>query len=154
VFIVLGLANVGSDILVLTSRVRVANSIGAQNLVVSQWNTAANALNTGLTSWTTTLNACGKSLACAEAADAQGAAVLTAFASEVKAIAMPWGAAAAADETIADATRASADLTTLSQDKTAAEYQADMASSALSPDLGDVQADVNLVANALDISAP
>ena len=66
---------------------------------------------------------------------------------------MPSAAtSAAAAKLVADATRASADFTTVSQDTTVAEYQADMDSSGLSPDLDDVQADISSLVNALNNS--
>jgi hypothetical protein len=150
VFIVLGLANLGSEIVSATSRARDANAANSRALAVSQWNSAENKLNTEMEAWTTSVNACD-SLACAEAADAQAAAYMSAFASQVQAIAMPSGAAsAAAAKTVADASRTSSDFTTISQDKTVAEYDADMASSGLSPDLDDVQADLSSVARAFN----
>jgi hypothetical protein len=156
VFIVLGLANVGSEILSATSRMRHANSTHSLAVAISEWNSAQSTLNTEMTAWTTSINACDKSesLACAKAADAKAAGYLSAFASRVQAIAMPSGAASAdAAKTIADATRASGDFTTISQDKTVAEYQADMASSGISPDLSDVQTDMSTLASALSASA-
>jgi hypothetical protein len=75
---------------------------------------------------------------------------MSAFASQVQGIAMPTAATStAAAKLVADATRASGDLTTVSQDTTIAQYQADMASSGLSPDLEDVHADIGSLANAL-----
>ena len=108
-----------------------------------------------MAAWTTSINACNKTknLTCATAADAQAASYMSAFASQVQGIAMPSGAtSAAAAKLVTDATTASADFTTVSQDKTLAEYQADMASSGLSPDLDEVQADINSLVTALNNS--
>ena len=154
VFIVLGLANVGSEILSVKSKTRDANSINTQALAVSQWNSANNTINTKMTAWTTSENAC-KDLTCATRGAAQAASYMSAFASQVRAIAMPSAAtSAAAAKLVADATRASADFTTVSQDTTVAQYQADMASSGLSSDLDDVQADIGTLAKAFNDSAP
>ena len=67
---------------------------------------------------------------------------------------MPSAAtSAAAAKTVADATSASADLTTVSKDTTVAQFQADEASSGVTPDLDALQADINNLANALNASA-
>jgi hypothetical protein len=157
-FIVLGvITDVGGQVARAALTNRETNALNANTAAVSQWNTADNALNTEMAAWTTSINACNKSksLACATAADAQGAGYMSAFASQVQGIAMPSAAtSAAATKLVADATRASADFTTISQDKTLAEYQADMASSGLSPDLDAVQADINSVVTALNNSGP
>ena len=105
--------------------------------------------------WRASINACNKtkSLACATAADAQAASYMSAIVSQVQGIAMPSAVtSAAAAKLVTDATRASADFTTVSQDKTLAEYQADVASSGLSPDLDAVQADINSLVTALNNS--
>ena len=55
---------------------------------------------------------------------------------------------------VADATRASADLTAVSKDTTVAQFQADEASSGVSPDLDELHADIDSLGNALDAPAP
>ncbi len=159
VFIVLGvITDVGEQV----GRVALANhttsAVNTRATAISQWNSADNTLNAEMKKWTTTVKACGNGsagLPCATAAAAQAAAYMSAFASQVQAIAMPSGAAsAAADKTVTDATRTSGDFTTVSKDTTVAQYQADMASSGLSPDLDDLQTDINNVAAALGNSGP
>jgi hypothetical protein len=64
---------------------------------------------------------------------------------------MPTAAtSAAAAKVVTDAGQATADLTTVSLDDTVAQYQADIASSGLSPDLSQVQTDMNNVASAFN----
>ena len=150
-FIALGLiTDGGSNLLSAALRHHAGNS---HAVATSQWNTAENALKTELTASTTSADACGQSLACNTAAAAQAASYMSAFASQVQGIAMPTAAtSAAAAKLVADATRASADLTAVSQDTTVAQFQADMASSGLSPDLDDVHADIGRLANAFNNS--
>jgi len=156
VFIVLGvITNVGEQV----GRIALANrttTVNSQATAITQWNSADTTLNAEMKKWATTTKACdngSQGLTCATAADAQAAGYMSAFASQVQAIAMPSGAAsAAAAKTVADATRTSGDFTTISQDTTLAQYQADMASSGLSPDLDAVQTDINNVAAALQNS--
>ena len=153
VFIVLGLANVGSEILSVRLRIQDANPVNTRALDVSRWNSAANTFNAKLTAWSTSEGAC-QSLTCATHAIAEAASYLSAFASQVRGIAMPTAAtSAAAAKLVADATRASADLTTVSQDTTIAQLQADVASSGLQPDLSDVHADIGSLTNELNNSS-
>jgi len=153
-FIVLGvITDIGGNV----ASVAFKGHANSRALALSQWNTADNALNTEMTAWTTSITACdqSQSLGCATAADAKAASYMSAFARQVQAIAMPTAAtSAAAAKVVADATRTSADLTTVSQDTTVAQYQADMASSGLSPDLDAVQSDIGSLANALGNSDP
>jgi Domain of unknown function (DUF4389) len=152
VFIALGLiTNAGSQYASAKLRDRVANSIDARTLAISDWNTADNELNANMNHWQTSVQACDQKLSCVTAADGRAAGYLSAFASQVQGIAMPTPAtSAAAAKLVTDATRASADFATVSKDTTVAQYQADMASSPLSPDLNDVQAGINSLANVLD----
>ncbi len=153
-FIALGLILDGaSNYVSLKSRERASNAVNAQALAISQWNSAGNTLNAKMAAWSTSANACGKTLTCNTAAAAQAASYMSAFASQVQGIAMPTAAtSAAAAKLVADATRASADFTAVSQDTTVAQFQADMQSSGLSPDMDDVQADINSLANAFNNS--
>ena len=134
------------------------STLNTQATAIRQWNSADNTLNAEMKKWTTKVKACDSGsagLPCATAAAAQAATYMSAFASRVQAIAMPSGAAsAAAAKTVTDATRTSGDFTTVSRDTTLAQYQADMASSGLSPDLDDLQTDINNVAAALENSGP
>jgi uncharacterized protein DUF4389 len=153
VLIVLGvITNVGEQVGRIALANRTTNTVNSQ-AAITQWNSADTALNAEMKKWATKAKACdsgSQGLACATAADAQAAGYMSAFASQVQAIAMPSGAAsAAAAKTVTDATRTSGDFTTISQDTTVAQYQADMASSGLSPDLDAVQTDINNVAAAL-----
>jgi hypothetical protein len=158
VLIVLGvITDVGEQV----GRIALANhtsTLNNQATAISQWNSADNTLNAEMKKWTTTVKACDSGsagLPCATAAAARAATYMSAFASQVQAIAMPSGAAsAAAAKTVTDATRTSGDFTTVSKDTTVAQYQADMASSGLSPDLDDLQTDINNVAAALENSGP
>ena len=153
-FIALGLILDGaSNYVSLKSRERASNAVNAQALAISQWNSAGNTLNAKMAAWSTSANACGNTLTCNTAAAARAASYLSAFASQVHGIAMPTAAtSAAAAKLVADATRASADFTAVSQDTTVARFQADMQSSGLSPDMDDVQADIGSLANAFNNS--
>jgi hypothetical protein len=151
-FIALGLIlNGASNYVSLKSRERANHAVNAQALAISQWNSAGNTLNAKMAAWSTSANACGNTLTCNTAAAARAASYMSAFASQVHGIAMPTAAtSAAAAKLVVDATRASADFTTVSQDTTVAQFQADMASSGLSPDMDDVQADIGRLANAFN----
>jgi uncharacterized protein DUF4389 len=154
-FIVLGLiTDVGIQVARAAIANRAGNSVNAQALAVSQWNSAANPFNAKMTAWSSSESAC-QSLTCATHGAAEAASYLSAFAGQVRGIEMPTAAtSAAAAKTVADATKASADLTTVSQDTTVAQFQADEASSGVSRDLDGLQADINSLANALNASAP
>ena len=154
-FIVLGvITDVGIQVARVAIANRAANSVNSQALAVSQWNSAANTFNAKMTAWSTSESAC-KTLTCATHGAAEAASYTSAFASQVRGIAMPTAAtSAAAAKTAADATRASADLTTISHDTTVAQFQADQANSGVSPALDALQADINSLANALNASAP
>ena len=107
-----------------------------------------------MTAWSTSESAC-QSLTCVTHGAAEAASYISAFVSQVRGIAMPTAAtSAAAAKTVADATKVSPDLTTVSQDTTVAQFQADEASSGVSPDLDALHADINSLANALNASAP
>jgi Domain of unknown function (DUF4389) len=157
VFIVLGLANVGSEILSAKSRIRAANSVNSRALAVSQWNSADNTLNAKMTAWSTSENACDQSqnLTCATHGDAQAASYMSAFASQVQAISMPSAAtSAAAAKTVADATKAAQDFTTVSRATTAAQYESVSSSTGLAQELDGLQADIGNLASAFNDSAP
>jgi hypothetical protein len=129
------------------------HTAASQAQAVSQWNTAASAINAEMATWQTSIAACNKSqsLSCARAADGKAATDMNAFAKQVQGIVMPTAAtSAAAAKVVTDAGQATADLTTVSLDDTVAQYQADIASSGLSPDLSQVQTDMNNVASAFN----
>ena len=151
VFIALGLiTNVGDEYASAKFRHWVANSIDTRTLAISEWNTADNALNANLNRWQTAVQACDQKLSCVAAADGQAASFMSAFASQVTAIAMPSDAALAATQLAADATKVAQDFTALSQAATVAQYQSTVASSGLSQDLTGVQNGINTVADTLD----
>ena len=150
-FIVLGVIfDVGGNIVSAIVRNNTANSVNAQANAVAQWNSAADKFNTKMTAWSTSESAC-QTLTCATHGAAEGASYVSAFASQVRGIAMPTTATSTTEaKIVADATRSSADLTTLSKDTTVAQLQADEASSGLSKDLDALQSDINSLANALN----
>ena len=155
-FIVLGvITEVGGQVARAVITNRAANSVNAQAAAVSQWNSAANAFNAKMTAWSASESAC-QSLTCATHGAAQAASYMSAFASQVRGIAMPTAAtSAAAAKTAADATSAAADLTTVSKDTTVAQFQADESSSGVTPDLDALQAAINSLGNALNaLNAP
>jgi uncharacterized protein DUF4389 len=153
VFIVLGLiTSVGSQYASAKLRHWVANSIDSRTLAISNWNTANNALNANMNHWQTAAQACDQKLSCVTAADGQAASSMSAFASQVRAIAMPSDAASDATQLAADATKVAQDFTTLSQATTVAQYQSAVTSTGLSQDLTRVQNGIGNVADALDNS--
>jgi hypothetical protein len=153
VFIALGLiTNAGSQYASAKLRHWVANSIDTRTLAISQWNTADNALNANMNRWQSSVQACDQKLSCVTGADGQAASAMSAFASQVKAIAMPSAAAPAATQLTADATKVGQDFTALSQAATVAQYQSTVTSTGLSQDLTRVQAGIGNVAQALDNS--
>jgi hypothetical protein len=153
VFIALGLiTNAGSQYASAKLRHLVANSIDARTLAISDWNTADNKLNANMNRWQTSVQACDQKLSCVTAADGQAASAMSAFASQVKAIAMPSAAASAATQLTADATKVAQDFTALSQAATVAQYQSTVTSTGLSQDLTHVQNGIGSVANDLDNS--
>jgi hypothetical protein len=114
VFIALGLiTNVGDEYASAKFRHWIANSIDTRTLAISNWNTADNALTANLNRWQTAVQACDQKLSCVTAADGQAASSMSAFAGQVKAIAMPSDAASAATQLAADATKVAQDLTSV-----------------------------------------
>jgi Domain of unknown function (DUF4389) len=153
VFIALGLiSSVGSQYASAKLRHWVANSIDSRTLAISNWNTANNALNANMNHWQTAVQACDQKLSCVTAADGQAASSMSAFASQVRAIAMPSDAASDATQLAAGATKVAQDFTTLSQATTVAQYQSAVTSTGLSQDLTRVQNGIGNVAHALDNS--
>ena len=120
---------------------------------VSGPNSANASLNTKMTAWSTAEQACND-ITCATAAATQGASYMSAFASEVQAIAMPSDATAATAKVVADATKAAAAFTTLSHATSAAQYQSEATSTGIEQDLTALHTDSNTAATALDNSAP
>jgi uncharacterized protein DUF4389 len=153
VFIVLGLVtNVGDEYASAKFRHWVANSGGARTLAISHWNTADNTLNANMNRWQTAVQACDQKLSCVTTADRQAASAMSAFASQVTAIAMPADAAPAATRLAAGATKVAQDFTALSAATTVAQYQSAVTGTGLSRDLTRVQTGVGNVADALDNS--
>jgi hypothetical protein len=153
-FMVIGLFyGVGSQYVSAKLRDRVTNSVDTQADAVSAWNSANTSLNTKMTAWSTAEQACND-ITCATAAATQGASYMSAFASEVQAIAMPSDATAAAAKVVADATKAAAAFTTLSHATSAAQYQSEATSTGIEQDLTALHTDTNTAATALDNSAP
>jgi hypothetical protein len=150
---VLGLANVGSEIFSFSSRIQNANSVTTQADAVSAWNSANTTLNTKMTAWSTAEQGCND-ITCATTASTQGAAIMSAFASEVQAISMPSDATSAVAKVVADATKAAAAFTTLSHATSAAQYQSEATSTGIEQDLTALHTDTNTAATALDNSAP
>jgi Domain of unknown function (DUF4389) len=153
VFIALGLiTNAGSQYASAKVRNWVANSIDTRTHAISQWNSADNTLNVNMTHWQNSVQACNQNLSCVTRADGQAASAMSAFASQVNAVAMPSAAASAATQLAAAATKVAQDFTALSQTTTIAQYQSAVTSTGLSPDLNRVQTGIGNVANALDNS--
>lgn len=152
-FIVLGLIfDAGSNVFQIVRASHNSNSAAAQALAISQWNSADSTLNTKMEAWTTAENNCAQNLTCVTHGDAQAASYMSAFASSVKAISMPSGAASAATRTVADATKSAADFTTLSQSTSVAQYESAVTSTGLAKDVDAVQTDIGDVATAFNNS--
>jgi hypothetical protein len=152
VFIALGLISFVT--LEVVNIVRLNRSVNATNtnLAISQWNSTDSTLNTKMEAWTTAENNCGQNLTCVTKGDAQAASYMSDFASQVKAISMPSGAASAAARAVADATKSAADFTTLSKSTSVAQYESAVTSTGLEKDVDAVQTDIGDVATAFNNS--
>ena len=131
-----------------------SNAVIAQN-AITRVNAANTALNTELSKYQSTVQACTNA-PCVETADGQAATAFTNLASVVHDTAMPGSAAADANSVYSDATKVAQDLTKLSHLSstiTAPEYQSTVNSMGISQATTQFQRDFSALGDALNAAA-
>ena len=155
-FLVLGVLtgafNVASNGLSLPRALQRAENANTANNAINSVNSSYGTLTNKMNRWHYTVSACDQNLTCVTKADANAATYFSAFASELRATAMPSGATAAANQVYSDATRVAQDYAQLSQAANVATYQDTFTRLGLQQGLNRFDQDFNALGTALDNS--
>jgi len=145
-FIVLGVLTWGAYavgyIALIVNGVGSVNNVETANNAISSMNSSYGTLQSELSKWGSTTNAC-KNLSCATGADTTAAGDFSKFASQLQATAMPGSATAAANQVYSDATKAAQDFTQLSQSTSIEQYQSTVTSTNVRQTLNQFDQDFN-----------
>jgi parvulin-like peptidyl-prolyl isomerase len=149
-FIVLGALGYAGQGVVTSSTLgkKVNNSLSAiaANNAMQK---ASDRLNSEVSQFQSTSNACGHNLSCAEAADAKAAGYFSEFGNAVRTTSMPADASAAAGKLYSDSMKLASDYTQLSHATGADQYEA-LATGGLQQDSDRFDEDANALQNVLN----
>jgi uncharacterized phage infection (PIP) family protein YhgE len=148
----MGIFNGASNAVSLSRTLQRAQDINTTNNAINAVNSSYGTLTTKMNQWNYTVSACDQNLTCVTKADANAATSFSAFASELRATAMPSGAVAAANQVYSDATRVAQNYAQLSQAANVATYQDTFTRLGLRQSLNRFDQDFNALGTALDNS--
>jgi hypothetical protein len=110
---------------------------------------AADTLNSRMTTWESATQACNHRMSCVTPLDTKAAKYFSDFAGALQSISFPGSASAVAARLISDSTKAAADLNLLSQTTTAVQYESVYTNSGLQATLIAFDTDHQALLNAL-----
>jgi preprotein translocase subunit SecG len=150
--VLMGAFNVASNGLSLSRALQRVENAHTANNAIDSVNSSYGTLTNKMNQWHYTVSACDQNLTCVTKADANAATYFSAFASELRATAMPSGATAAANQVYSDATRVAQNYAQLSQAANVATYQDTFTRLGLQQSLNRFDQDFNALGTALDNS--
>jgi len=148
-FIVLGAVLWIADIGLQVHNARHEVNAIVAKIAIDELRASYGTLNSQVTVWQSSVQACGNNLPCVTSADTTAATDFSVFASLLKAVPAPAGAASARARLEADATTMAQDLTKLSQTTSVGQYRSTFTSTGIAGTLASFNADYSALAQEL-----